>query len=231
MFKVTKYQQFWLKLNQSFILEHAWSNEQQFKLLKFIHFQNLDFIFLIQGRIQEGPFQFWQSIQILHLGQVVNWVLSHNNCYSVNFLVKNVEKFSVWVKGHVGHTCILITLFKPSADFFNLLSDFEEILWCFFFNDFVLIVCFFVSAEQVLEILVEAHLHHGLFHQSFLDGLIMLVVDILSDEISQLRAFFCASELGLIKSVLVWMEVLLFFDHLLLFELIGLKLNLKLSNG
>lgn len=43
----------------------------------------------------------------------------------------------------------------------------------------------------------------------------MLVVDVFADQVSQFRTFFGTSELSLVEGVLVGMEVLLFFDHVL----------------
>jgi hypothetical protein len=48
LIKVTENQQFGLKLDEGLILEHTGSDEQELKFLKFIHFQDLDFILLIQ---------------------------------------------------------------------------------------------------------------------------------------------------------------------------------------
>ena len=43
----------------------------------------------------------------------------------------------------------------------------------------------------------------------------MLVVDVFSNQVSQFRTLFGTSELSLVEGVLVGMEVLLFFDHVL----------------
>ena len=92
------------------------------------------------------------------------------------------------------------------------MGDFEEILGCFLFG-VVFELEFFVGAEEVFEVFVETEFHHGLFHEGFLDGLVMLVVDVFANQIGQFGTLLGATELRLVEGVLVGVQVLLFFDH------------------
>ena len=95
-----------------------------------------------------------------------------------------VEQFWGGREGEISHSSEFIAVLKPTADAFEFLRNLND----FFIFVFDVVVELGLDLKQALEILVDADFDEGLLEQGSFDALLILIVEVVTDELGKFRA-------------------------------------------